>query len=262
MNSIYVALMVIVIILCALYFFGKFKNKPKKEINDVIAYYNSESTIQNMKDESFFNKELWHTTLKFNLNNKQVNDNEFLIHISKINENMKIVDWGCGLGQFMRLIRDKYRCHMVGVNISEKQIDIAKNKFKNENGNEKVTFLLHKNINEHMNIPNNSIDRVVSQEAIVHHPNKLKLFKDIYRILKPSGIFSFQDWFLTDDKLAKRTDEMYKSFLEPIENYIEYLEKVGFVNIQIFEPIDTVIIKRNKTMGFNVKIIYAEKPMS
>ena len=259
MNSIYVVLMVIIIILCALYFFGKFKNKPNKEINDVIAYYNSESTIQDMKDESFFNKDLWHTTLKFNLNNKQVNDNEFLINISKLNENMKIVDWGCGLGQFMRLIRDKYKCIMTGVNISEKQLEIAKNKFENEN--EEVTFLLHKNIKKKLNIPNNSIDRVVSQEAIVHHPDKLKLFKDIYRILKPSGIFSFQDWFLTDDELAKRTDKKYKSFLEPIENYIEYLEKAGFVNIEIFEPIDTMVIKRNKIMGFNVKIIYAEKPM-
>ena len=259
MNTIYIALIVIFIILCALYLFGKFNNKPYKEINDVIAYYNSESTIQNMKDKSFFNEDLWHTTLKFNLNDKQVNDNEFLIHISKINENMKIVDWGCGLGQFMRLIRDKCKCHMVGVNISEKQIKTANDKFKGEN--KEVTFLLHKNIKKNLNIPNNSIDRVVSQEAIVHHPDKLTLFKDIYRILKPSGIFSFQDWFLTDDELAKRTDEIYKSFLEPIENYIEYLEKAGFVNIEIFEPIDTMVIKRNKGMGFNVKIIYAEKPM-
>ena len=112
-----------------------------------------------------------------------------------------------------------------------------------------------------MNIPNNSIDRVVSQEAIVHHPDKLTLFKDIYRILKPGGIFSFQDWFLTDDKLAKRTDKIYKSFLEPIENYIEYLEKAGFVNIKIFEPIDTVELKSYRIIGFNVKIIYAEKSM-
>jgi ubiquinone/menaquinone biosynthesis C-methylase UbiE len=225
----------------------------------VIAYYNSESTIQNMKDESFFNKDLWHTTLKFNLNDKHVNDNEFLIHISKINENTKIVDWGCGLGQFMRLIRDKYKCIMTGVNISEKQIKIANDKFNGEN--KEVTFVLHKTIKENLNISDNSIDRVVSQEAIVHHPDKLTLFKDIYRILKPNGIFAFQDWFLIDNELAKRTDEMYKSFLEPIENYIEYLEKAGFIHIKIFEPIDGVIIKRNKRMGFNVKIIYAEKPM-
>lgn len=259
MNSIYVALIVIIIILCALYLFGKFKNTKNKEINEVIDYYNSDSTIQNMKDESFFKEDLWHTILKFNLNNKQVNDNDFLINISKLNENMKIVDWGCGLGQFMRLVRDKYKCIMTGVNISEKQLEIAKNKFENEN--EEVTFLLHKNINKNLNIPNNSIDRVVSQEAIVHHPDKLKLFKDIYRILKLGGIFSFQDWFLTDDKLAKRTDKIYKSFLEPIENYIEYLEKAGFVNIKIFEPIDTVELKSYRIKGFNVKIIYAEKPM-
>ena len=144
MNSIYVALIVIIIILCALYLFGKFNNTKNKEINEVIDYYNSDSTIQNMKDKDFYKEDLWHTVLKFNLNNKQVNDNDFLINIPKLNDNMKIVDWGCGLGQFMRLIRDKYKCIMTGVNISEKQLKIAKNKFKNEN--KEVTFLLHKNI--------------------------------------------------------------------------------------------------------------------
>ena len=257
MNSIYIALIVIVIILCVLYLFGKIKNKQNNQIHDVIIYYNSESTINSMKDEGFLKQDLWHTTLEFNLNNEQVDDNEFLINISKLNENMKIVDWGCGLGQFMRLIRNKYRCNMIGVNISEKQINIAKNKF--ENG--EVQFLLHANINKNLKIPDNSIDRVLSQEAIVHHPDKLTLFKDIYRILKPNGIFSFQDWFLIDNELAKKTDEKYKSFLEPIENYIKYLEKVGFINIKIFEPIDAEIIKRNKIIGFNVKIIYAEKAM-
>ena len=58
-----------------------------------------------------------------------------------------------------------------------------------------------------------------------------------------------------DDKLGKETNELYKTFLEPVENYLRYLRKVGFVNIKLYQPPD---YKNN--MGFTVNIIYAEKP--
>jgi ubiquinone/menaquinone biosynthesis C-methylase UbiE len=45
-----------------------------------------------------------------------------------------------------------------------------------------------------MPLPDNSVDVVISQEALLHVPDKGRTLVEAYRILKPVGRIAFTDW--------------------------------------------------------------------
>ena len=53
-----------------------------------------------------------------------------LLQLANINKKDIIVDWGCGLGSLLRVIMDRYQCLSYGINISYKQLQLAKQKFR------------------------------------------------------------------------------------------------------------------------------------
>ncbi|AFS48008.1 methyltransferase family protein [alpha proteobacterium HIMB5] len=121
-------------------------------------------------DKIFHNKQgvrsSWHQ-IKFNfIKNKIKNKN---VHL----------DIGCGPGTFISLLKNKLS---IGIDISSKQINFAKNKY----GSKKRKFLLLKK-----DIPskNNFYNSVSLIELIEHLSDKKisKLMNETYRVLKPGG---------------------------------------------------------------------------
>jgi len=149
----------------------------------------------------------------------------------KIESNNIIIDWGCGLGKLLNDIYIIYKYNCIGFNISEKQINLARQLYKN------INFTVTSG--DTTNLKENSINIVVSQEAITHSPNKNKLFSEFHKILKINGLLIFQDWFEIDNNLSIIANQLYKSNVEPLKNYIKILNNIGFRNIQIHKPIDS-----------------------
>lgn len=59
-----------------------------------------------------------------------------------------------------------------------------------------------------MSFPDNSFDAVYAIEATVHAPNLEGIYSEIFRVLKPGGVFGVYEWLMTDkydnDNLAHR----------------------------------------------------------
>ena len=93
----------------------------------------------------------------------------------------KVLDIGCGVGYPVAKHFDKEGYSVTGIDISSKMLKIAKEKIPNAK-------FLKKDMLE-MKFPDNSFDIVISILSILHISKKYhkKLFKNIYRILKPNG---------------------------------------------------------------------------
>lgn len=50
-----------------------------------------------------------------------------------------------------------------------------------------------------MSFPDNSFDAVYAIEATVHAPSLEGIYSEIFRVLKPGGVFGVYEWLMTDD---------------------------------------------------------------
>lgn len=134
---------------------------------------------------------------------------------------------------------------------------------------------------EEIPVSSNVADVVVSNCVLNLVPNKLNVFKEIYRVLKPGGHFSISDIVLTGqlpDKI-KSAAEMYAGCVASAiqkEVYLEFISLAGFEKITLQKEKVIVVpddILRNylneeeilqyKQMGHVIYSItvYAEKPI-
>ena len=78
-----------------------------------------------------------------------------------------------------------------------------------------------------------SIDAVVSQEALLHVPEKQRALAEAYRILKPGGRIVFTDWVahrpLSDVDRELMWQGMAVADLHDLPTYAELVGRAGFV---------------------------------
>ncbi len=123
---------------------------------------------------------------------------EFNIFKDYIKDNDKILDLGCGNGRLLELFKDK-DIEYVGIDNSEKLIEIAKNKFSifNFQFSIKPKFV----VVDALNLPfeNNYFDRIFSVAVLHHIPSKeyrLQFLKEARRVLRPDGLLILTVWNL------------------------------------------------------------------
>ena len=99
-------------------------------------------------------------------------------------QDKEIVDLGCGDGRHARLIKEMGAAHVVGVDVNEKMIELAKEKSAE---NPDVTFF----VADGRNLPaeDSSTDIVVSNFVVHYFPDAKEIFGEIGRVLKDEGYF-------------------------------------------------------------------------
>jgi ubiquinone/menaquinone biosynthesis C-methylase UbiE len=123
---------------------------------------------------------------------------------------MKILDVGCGVGGPALNIAAHSGAHITGINIVERQLDIARQRAQDRGLAERVRFVLGDAM--HMDFPDESFDAVYLFEAGCHMPDKPSFYRECVRVLRPGGVFLGQDWF----KKNRPTPEEEEKFVEPI----------------------------------------------
>lgn len=121
----------------------------------------------------------------------------------------KVLDWGCGNGRFYQVFKN-LGVDYFGIDISEKLIEIAKNKYP------KAKFQVASSFN--LSFPDNFFDKILSIAVFHHIPSeefRLRFLKEAKRILKPEGILVLMVWSLNPFKMLligqwKRTLSFFK----------------------------------------------------
>lgn len=113
-----------------------------------------------------------------------------------IQENQKVLDVGCGVGGPAREICKFSGANITGLNNNDYQIERATQYAKKEGLAHKLNYV--KGDFMQMSFEDNSFDAVYAIEATVHAPSLEGIYSEIFRVLKPGGVFGVYEWLMTD----------------------------------------------------------------
>ncbi|CCX05212.1 S-adenosyl-L-methionine-dependent methyltransferase [Pyronema domesticum] len=121
----------------------------------------------------------------------------FLAHMMGLKEGMTVLDVGCGVGGPAREMTRFAGVNIVGLNNNDYQIERATNYAIKAGLQDKQKFV--KGDFMQMSFEPNSFDAVYAIEATVHAPSLEGVYSEIFKVLKPGGVFGVYEWLMTDD---------------------------------------------------------------
>ncbi len=196
-----------------------------------------------------------------------------------INKGDTVIDLGSGAGNDCFVARHEAgeTGKVIGIDFTEAMINKAR-KNAEKMGYNNVEFRFG-DIDD-MPVSDNVADVIVSNCVLNLVPDKEKVIKEIYRVLKPGGHFSISDIVLVGDlpEALRKDAEMYAGCVAGAiqkSEYLGYIEALGFTNITLQEEKmitipDDILINyltpeemediESKNMGIFSITVYAEKP--
>lgn len=111
-----------------------------------------------------------------------------VVEKAQIRGGVKVLDAGCGTGNVLKkMSATSFNSRFVGVDSSEEMLKRAKRKFLS---NPSVA-LQHADLNEGLQFPDKSFDRIVSVNTLYALRKPKEIVAEFYRVLKPQGRLVF-----------------------------------------------------------------------
>ncbi|HVB44609.1 MAG TPA: methyltransferase domain-containing protein [Streptosporangiaceae bacterium] len=144
-----------------------------------------------------------------------------------------VLDVGCGCGNFLFHLAGKFGCACEGLDLSIERIKFARQRLEQlrQPGPLDVRFL-HGSATA-MPQDANSFSHVVSQDALFLVPDKPRSHAEVYRVLRPGGVFAFSDFLQPSEQISERArthvyDRVRWSSGYSFSGYHAALEAAGF----------------------------------
>lgn len=128
--------------------------------------------------------------------------NDVLAADGGIDSSSYVLDAGCGCGPFLLDLARKHGCKGEGLDLSSERINFARQQLADANAGLDVTFT-HGSVTA-MPYEDNTFTHVVSQDALCLVPDKAKTQSEVFRVLKPGGIFAFSDFLQPKPDISER----------------------------------------------------------
>jgi ubiquinone/menaquinone biosynthesis C-methylase UbiE len=106
-------------------------------------------------------------------------------------KNKTVLDIGSGLGGVAIYLAKKFDLSVVGIDINSTMIAEAKQRIP-KNLSDKISFHVYNDIAK-LPFPDRHFDVVYSKGVLTHVQDKLPLFREVARIIKPNGKFIIID---------------------------------------------------------------------
>ncbi len=200
-------------------------------------------------------------------------------HFANINKGDTVIDLGSGAGNDCFVARHETGPEGKVIGIDFTPIMIEKARINSEKlGYNNVEF--REGDIDNMPVSDDIADVIVSNCVLNLVPDKQKVIKEIYRVLKPGGHFSISDIVLVGNlpDALKEDAEMYAGCVAGAiqkTDYLQHISNTGFSNLKVQKEKPIVIpddilskyLDEDKIKAFNTSTIgifsitvYAEKP--
>jgi len=113
-----------------------------------------------------------------------------------LTEGMKAIDIGCGVGGPLRNIAKFSGAKIVGLNNNEYQVGRARRIAEQSGLAGQASYLKGDFMN--IPVPEETFDAAYAIEATCHAPDRVGVYSQIFKILKPGGKFATYEWAMTD----------------------------------------------------------------
>ena len=110
----------------------------------------------------------------------------------------RVLDIGCGSGGIaLHLIEKHGAGHVTGFDVEGPVIAAARNRATQRRLSSRADFV--HGAPGPLPFADASFDVVFSKDALLHVPDKDALFREIFRVLKPGGVFAATNWMISHD---------------------------------------------------------------
>ena len=121
---------------------------------------------------------------------------QYLLECAGISAGDRVLDIACGYGGTLRALA-RLGCQVKGADISKNCVAHA----RKSNARAGLGDQIEVAVGDFHSIDSapDTWDAVICQEAIIHSPNRPRVFAEVCRVLRPGGVFAFSD-ILTGEK--------------------------------------------------------------
>jgi tocopherol O-methyltransferase len=145
---------------------------------------------------------------------------ERLLRLSRLPENGRVLDFGCGVGGPTLHMADVSTATFVGVSNNNPSLETARQSARERNLDHRVSFVtLHDTQYKELPFPDETFDVVTFYDSICHIPEKAVLFAQLFRVLKPGGRIVGSDW-LQRPFGQYQSDAEIARFIDPVNEHI------------------------------------------
>ena len=146
----------------------------------------------------------------------------------KVRSGGKLLEIGCGCGRIAHHMSQLTQCQVYGINIDETQLKDARQYASKHKTNNQFLF---KDLNKPLPFQDNEFDAIYEFGAFTSFiKNYKKVFKELYRVLKPGGIF-----YISDAVLLDNFDRANPAHLELLVNARQVMAGGVFLHYKYFE---------------------------
>lgn len=160
------------------------------------------------------------------------------LDLLQINPEEYILDAGCGSGLTACHLAKTVGCKIVGVDISQEMIEKALLRASREG----VSHLVDFQVADVYRLPfkKNTFDRVIG-ESITVFLDKVQVYQEFYRVLKPEGKIADLEMALLRElptPIKSQMEECFGASTNPLsfEEWINTLTLAGFQDVEILNP--------------------------
>lgn len=147
-----------------------------------------------------------------------------------IGSSSRVLDVGCGCGNFLIHLARQFGCGGEGLDLSEERVKFAQEKLA---GEKDLRIAFRHGSATQMPYADGTFTHVVSQDALCLVPDKPRSHEEIHRVLAPGGIFAFSDFLQPMTEVSERArkhvfDRVRWNSGYSLTGYQQALERCGF----------------------------------
>jgi ubiquinone/menaquinone biosynthesis C-methylase UbiE len=161
--------------------------------------------------------------------------NDALASLGRMTRGTRVVDFCAGLGGPSRYLAHRYGADVTGIELTPARVKGAEELTRRVGLQDRVRLIE----GDVMQVPlaDGSVDVVISQEALLHVPDKPRALAEAYRILKPGGRIVFTDWIahrsLDEADTALMWQGMAVRTLYSLPVYARLIGEAGFAVMSV-----------------------------